>query len=171
MLWWWGEGMLRDMVRLILLLLFVGLPVVELSLLLRIGEWLGWSRTIALVLVTGVVGSSLAHQQGQSVLRRMQAEVAAGRTPGTQLGHGVMILVAGLLLITPGIITDIVGTLLLVPPVRAWIGRWLLRFLTRRFTGELTVIHTGLAPTSEEEPRQTKIIDARIIEDDARDDV
>ena len=163
--------MLPGMVRLVLLLLFVGLPLVELYLLVRVAAWLGPAETIALVLVTGVVGGSLAHHQGLSTLRRIQTQLAAGETPGGQLGHGALILVAGLLLITPGIITDCVGTLLLVPPIRAALGRWLFGFLARRFKGGITFVHhTGTGPWPEEPPPPSKHVDVKVIDGQQHDD-
>jgi len=101
-----------------LILLFTLLPLVELSLLLRIGEWLGLGATIGLVVVTGVVGGWLARREGSRTWRRVQEELAAGRMPGDELLQAMLVFVAGVLLVTPGVVTDAVGLLLLFRPTR-----------------------------------------------------
>ena len=101
-----------------LLLLFVVLPAVELALLIEIGSRFGTLHTLALIVVTGVVGASLARGQGLGVLRRIQSDVEQGQLPAHSLVDGVMILVAAALLVTPGILTDAFGFLCLVPAFR-----------------------------------------------------
>ncbi|MDA1164048.1 MAG: FxsA family protein [Planctomycetota bacterium] len=102
-----------------LLLLFILTPLVELWLLMLVSERLGASTTIYLVLVTGFVGASLARRQGMQTWLAIQRETQQGRMPAASLVDAMMIFVAGVLLITPGIMTDVVGFSLLVPPVRA----------------------------------------------------
>lgn len=115
-----------------LLLLFTSVPLVELALLLWIGGRIGVLPTVALILTTGVAGAALARQQGLATWRRFQAALAAGRLPGRELLEGLLILVAGALLLTPGVLTDAVGFLLLVPPARRWIvGRAEVRLRAR----------------------------------------
>ena len=111
------------------LLLFVVLPAVELVLLIEVGSAIGTLPTLGLIVVTGVVGASLARYQGLTVLARLRREVGAGRLPADALMDGVLILVAGALLVTPGVLTDAAGFLLLVPPTR----RLLKGRLRRRF--------------------------------------
>ncbi len=118
-----------------LLLLFTTVPLVELALLLWIGARIGVGPTIALILVTGVAGASLARHQGLATWRRFQAALAAGRLPGDELLEGLLILVAGALLLTPGVLTDAVGFLLLVPPAR----RRIVRLAEVRLRGRVTV--------------------------------
>ena len=101
-----------------LLLLFILVPAIELALLLEVGRHLGTLPTLGLIAVTGVVGASLARRQGLAVLGRAQDQMARGELPTGSLADGVMILVAGALLITPGILTDAFGFLLLVPVFR-----------------------------------------------------
>lgn len=112
-----------------LLLLFVLVPVAELMLLIRLGEWIGLWPTLGLIVVTGVVGSVLARQQGFSVLRRLQGRLGQGGLPGRELLDGAIILVSGALLLTPGVVTDVIGFAGLIPPtralIRAGLGRWL----------------------------------------------
>ena len=110
-----------------LVLLFVVLPAVELALLIEVGRRIGTPATLTLIIVTGVVGASLARRQGLGVLRDLQLETAAGRLPAGSLVDGVMILVAGALLVTPGVLTDAFGFLCLVPAFRRAAKRGLLR--------------------------------------------
>lgn len=117
-----------------LLLLFVIIPLVEIALLIEIGSHIGTLATIALILGTGVLGASLAHRQGLEVLRRIQAKVSQGMMPDEELFDGVLILGAGILLLTPGLLTDITGIVLLVPTSRAVIKKWLRGFLQRHIT-------------------------------------
>jgi len=103
----------------ILLLLFVALPALELWLLIEVGRRIGGLETIGLIVLTGVVGASLARQQGLRVLSEVQRRVAAGDMPADSLVDGIMILVASALLVTPGVLTDAFGFLCLVPGFRA----------------------------------------------------
>ncbi len=102
-----------------LFLLFTLMPLLELWLLFQLSGKFGFLPTVAIVLLTGVVGASLARWQGWQAMSRIQSDMRQGILPTKALGDGVLILVAGVLLITPGVITDIVGLSLLIPPVRA----------------------------------------------------
>jgi len=108
-----------------LIALFVGLPLVELWLLLVVGQRIGWLPTIALVVVTGMMGASLARYQGFQTVVAIQREMGQGIMPAPRMMDGVMILLAGAMLITPGILTDIMGFLLLVPATRQLIRNYL----------------------------------------------
>lgn len=112
----------------LLFILFAAVPLIEIALFVVVGERLGLGPTVAIVIVTALVGSWLVSQQGRNQIAQMQATVQAGAFPGKELAHGAMILVSGALLITPGFLTDVVGFLLLVPAVRetvrlAWMRR------------------------------------------------
>lgn len=116
-----------------LLLLFTIVPLVELALLIKLGQVMGLWTTIALVLTTGVAGAALARYEGLRTFWKMREELAAGRLPADPLIDALLILVAGALLVTPGLLTDGVGCLLLIPPTRALIRRWLKNRLRARF--------------------------------------
>ena len=113
----------------LLLLLFLVVPIVELMLLIEVGRRIGTLDTLALIVLTGVLGATLARYQGLQVVRQVQLEMAEGRLPGSALLDGMIILVAAALLVTPGILTDAVGFLCLIPGVReaakALLWRWL----------------------------------------------
>jgi UPF0716 protein FxsA len=113
------------MILISLLAAFIILPVLELTVLFKVHESLGLGNTLAIVIFTGVAGAFLAKAQGILVMARIRRDLAEGRMPAPQLMDGMMILIAGVLLITPGLITDATGFLLLVPAVRAAIRVWL----------------------------------------------
>ena len=112
-----------------LLALFILLPLAELALLLQVGQWIGLVWTIAIVVVTGVAGATLARRQGLKAWLAIQHELREGRMPGTTLVDGLLILIGGIVLLTPGLLTDLLGFLLLSPGTR----RALRRVLGRRF--------------------------------------
>jgi UPF0716 protein FxsA len=114
-----------------LLLLFIVVPAVELALLIEVGSRIGTLATLAIIAATGVLGAALARQQGLRTLRAIQDELGRGELPASSLVDGVIILVAGALLITPGILTDAVGFLCLVPRLRDAAKRMLQRRFER----------------------------------------
>ena len=105
-----------------LILLFTIVPLLELSLLLRIGSWLGAGPTIGLVLGTGFVGAWLARREGVRAWNAVQQQLARGQVPGRELLDAVLVLLAGVVLITPGILTDAVGFALMTRPGRNWVA-------------------------------------------------
>ncbi len=106
-----------------LLLLFVLVPAIELVLLIQLGGLIGLLPTIAVIVITGFLGAGLARHQGVGVFRQVQSELASGRLPAHPIFDGVLILVAGALLLTPGFLTDLAGFLFLIPASRAVIKR------------------------------------------------
>jgi UPF0716 protein FxsA len=106
-----------------LFLLFTLIPLIELALLIKIGQVIDLGPTIALVLITGVVGAFLARLEGLRTFTRIRSELFQGRMPADSLIDAMLILAAGILLVTPGVLTDAVGLLLLLPPTRALVRR------------------------------------------------
>lgn len=113
------------MVTLVVILL-VALPLVEIYLAVEVGRLIGAAETVALLLVISLGGAWLARRQGLAVLVRVRDKLNAGEIPGRDVAHGLLILVAGVLLLIPGFLTDALGLLLLLPPVRS--GAQLLLF-------------------------------------------
>lgn len=107
-----------------LLLLFILVPLVELYLLLKLGALIGAAPTVAIVIVTGILGGAMARMQGFAVLRRIRRDLNAGTLPAGPLTDGLFIFAGGLLLLTPGLITDVVGFLALLPPTRRVFKKW-----------------------------------------------
>jgi UPF0716 protein FxsA len=125
-----------------LLGLFTVVPLVELYILIKIGELIGAGPTILIVLATGFAGAVLARQQGAQVWWQIQKEMETGRFPADRLIDALLLLVAGAVLITPGILTDLLGFIILIPftraPIRQWVKNRLRRMMERgdvRFTG------------------------------------
>lgn len=114
-----------------LLALFLITPAIELALLIQVGDLIGFWPTVGLIFFTGVVGSYLARREGLSAWRRFQQQLHAGGLPGKELLDGVIVLIAGALLITPGVLTDVVGLAGLLPPTRALIRKQVMKRITR----------------------------------------
>ncbi len=108
-----------------LLVAFILLPIAELWVLFRVNEHLGLGTTLLIVVMTGFIGAWLARAQGLMIMLQIQRDLAEGNMPAPRLMDGAMILVAGAFLVTPGLITDTAGFLLLVPTVRTYIRGWL----------------------------------------------
>lgn len=117
-----------------LLLLFAVIPVVEIYLLIGIGNRVGAGPTIALVLATGLLGAWLAKREGLRVLQRWQGSVARGEVPKEGVISSLLVLVGGVLLVTPGVVTDAMGLALLVPWTRRWVAHAIRHRLEQRFS-------------------------------------
>ena len=115
-----------------LIVIFIFLPLTELWLLLAVGQKIGPIPTLSIVVLTGILGASMARWQGLKVLFHMRRDLAEGRLPAPYLLDGIMILLAAAVLLTPGFLTDAVGFSLLLPPVRATIKEWLRKALERK---------------------------------------
>lgn len=113
-----------------LLLLFTLVPVGELYLLFQISRFIGPELTVGVVVVTGAVGVVLAKSQGIAALKNIQDQVAMGEVPGSAILDGLFVLVGGILLVTPGLITDFLGFALLIPFTRRPIKKYLRRKLS-----------------------------------------
>ena len=117
----------------LLALLFVVLPVVEIFVLIQIGQVIGAWWTILLLIADGVLGSWLMKREGTRALRALQQALDARRMPARELADGALILVGGTLLLTPGFVSDIAGLICVLPFTRPLVRGALVRFLTRRF--------------------------------------
>ncbi len=121
-----------------ILALFLIVPVVELALLLQVDKLVGFWPTVGLIFFTGILGGFLAKREGLSVWRRLDERLGTGDLPSKELIDGVIILCAGALLITPGVLTDLFGFLGLIPPSRAvirkLIEKWAEKAMTRKAT-------------------------------------
>lgn len=104
---------------------FVLVPLIEIALFIQVGGWIGLWPTLAIVVITAIVGTALVRQQGLRAVRELRGSINQLRDPTEPLAHGAMILIAGALLLTPGFFTDAVGLALLMPPVRSGVYRWL----------------------------------------------
>ena len=109
-----------------LFLVFTSVSLLEIFVLVKVGSFLGAWPTIMLVVITALVGSALVRSQGLQLLQQLQQRMAHGEMPGLQLIEGVMLLVTGVLLVTPGFVTDFCGLLLLQPKIRGHIAKLVL---------------------------------------------
>jgi UPF0716 protein FxsA len=110
-----------------LFLLFTVIPLIEIWVLIQIGQRIGAFDTIALIILTGILGAFLARSQGFFIISKIQNDLQQGRMPADSLTDGLIIIVGAVLLITPGLITDIFGFLLLVPQTRLVLKQIILR--------------------------------------------
>ncbi|MDD1795790.1 membrane protein FxsA [Enterovibrio makurazakiensis] len=112
----------------ILLLMFIVVPIIEIALFIQVGGVLGLWPTVALILLTAIVGASLVRSQGLQTLLTVQQRMNQGELPAQQIVEGVMLAVAGVLLLTPGFMTDAMGMAVLLPWPRAWLAK---QFMSR----------------------------------------
>lgn len=125
-------------------LVFFLTPILEMYLLIEVGGYIGTLPTIALVMLTAVVGVALLRIQGVETLTRGLGRLQRGEVPATEMAEGILLAVAGALLITPGFVTDAVGFVLLFPPSRAAIAR--------RMLARLAVVGPDGRPLAPEQP-------------------
>ncbi len=107
-----------------LLIVFLSVPIIEIALFIQVGGLIGLWPTLAIVIVTAIAGTSLVRSQGRLALGQLQSSFQRLDDPSEPLAHGAMILISGVLLVTPGFFTDAVGFLLLVPQVRTAVFRF-----------------------------------------------
>ena len=118
----------------LLIVLFIVVPIAELYVIIQVGQSIGIWPTLALLLADAILGSLLLKQQGRNAWRRFNEALAQRRFPGKEVADGVLIVIGGTLLLTPGFLSDIFGLLLLIPPTRAIARRVLRRLTIGRFT-------------------------------------
>jgi len=99
--------------------IFVAVPIIEIALFIQVGGWIGLWPTLAIVVATAIVGSLLLRTQGVQTVARLRQSVSSGENPMNPIAHGALILVAAVLLLTPGFFTDATGLALLIPPIRS----------------------------------------------------
>jgi UPF0716 protein FxsA len=151
------------MLLLLVLLIFVVAPIVELTILIRLGGWLGWLPTLALVFGAGLVGAAIARLEGLRAALRIRQQLAAGVAPAAEMVDGLLIAAAGVLLLLPGFVSDVLGLALLLPPVRKLVRRALLHWVRTRFRVQVIGGH-DVRDDATAPARGDQIIDARVIE-------
>ena len=110
--------------KFLMLLIFIGVPLAEIAVFIKVGDIIGIGATVALVILTAIIGVALLKRQGLAAMDKARTSVDAGELPVESVIDGVCLLVAGAFLLTPGLITDTAGFLLLVPPLRHGLARW-----------------------------------------------
>jgi UPF0716 protein FxsA len=147
----------------LLLLAFILVPLVELSLLLLLGAHTYWWLPLAVVIVTGACGAWLARLQGFQTYRRIQQDLREGRLPADSLLDAAMIFVAGALLLTPGMLTDLFGFSLLLPPCRRFYKRAAVRWAKANFRVR-TFAGPGTGPGDFASTHRDRIIDSYVVD-------
>jgi UPF0716 protein FxsA len=132
--------------RFILFILFIAMPFIELALLIGLGQQIGFWPTLGIVMFTAILGAYVLHAQGVATLQRISASMSSGEPPIKPVVDGFFLAIAGAFLLTPGVVTDSIGLLLLVPPIRHAIARWAFKRMTN---GGSFTIHTYSAETTE----------------------
>ena len=127
----------------ILLVLFLVVPLIELAIIIQVGQSIGLVWTIVILVADSVLGSLLVRSQGRTAWRRFTEAIQAGRPPAREVMDGVLVIGGGALLLTPGFVSDLVGIALLLPPTRAVVRRIVLRRVMKRMTASLTGAAAG----------------------------
>lgn len=132
-----------------LILLFTILPAVELAILIKVGGHIGAGNTLMIIIFTGIAGASLARLQGFTVLRNIQDSLNKGEMPTDSMLDGVMIFCGGVVLLTPGFITDALGFMLLIPWTRSLIKYWARKRIQRAInSGQSMTLYSSLKKPS-----------------------
>jgi UPF0716 protein FxsA len=144
-----------------LLLLFIGVPVIELLLFMFLGSKIGIAPTLLIIIITGALGAYLTKSQGLKALNKYREATSQGHLPHEAVLEGLMILVAGAVLLTPGFLTDAIGFSLLVPSIRAAVRGVLAAYLK----GKVTIVGQNMgAPAASRGPQGVINIDAEVID-------
>lgn len=135
-----------------LLLLLIIMPIVEIAILLRVGEAAGWVSTLLFVIATALLGSAMLRQQGLATLNKARQRMDSGEMPAQQLLEGIFIMIGGVLLLTPGFVTDAFGFLCVIPISR----QWLVRKLSARGIAVFTQDPGGVSPKAAGDVRKRR---------------
>lgn len=162
---------------LLLVVLFLVVPLVELYVIFRVGDVIGFFPTVALLLTVSVLGAALVRREGTRTWRAFRLSLGSGRPPAKEVADGALVILGGALLLTPGFVTDIVGLLLIVPVTRAVARRALTGLVSRRLLGGVFVpprqSRRRAAPGARRNPHpvvEGEVTDDRTPPDDERRD-
>jgi len=154
-------------------LLFLILAVLEIYVLIEVGSWIGAPTTIGLILLTGIIGVALLKHQGLSVFERFKGKMQQGQAPAQEIIEGVLLIIAGAFLITPGFVTDTIGFLWLIPATRSAFAKGMAKagwFKFQKMKGQGNVYYEYHQETHVDSTQQshteevTKISGSRVIE-------
>ena len=146
-----------------LLALFLLIPIIELFVMFKIGKIIGLGITILIIIITAFIGAKLTKVQGTQAIRNVQSAIKIGKLPHKEVMDGVMIIIAGALLLTPGFLTDIVGFSLLLPGLRSNYRKLLLTYIKAKILFRYAGVNSPKKNNNENGP---SIIEAEIIDDD-----
>jgi len=147
-----------------LLILFVTVPIIELVVLIEVGKKISWELTVLIIIITAVIGARLTKIQGSQTILNGQSALQMGKIPHREVLDGLMILVAGALLLTPGFLTDFVGFSLLIPRLRSFLQKFLKNYLKNKILVRANA-NLNQNKTASKWTKDESVIDAEIIED------
>ena len=147
-----------------LLILFISVPIIELFLLIEVGKKISWELTVLIIFITAIIGARLTKIQGSQTIRNVQSALRLGKIPHREVLDGLMILVAGAILLTPGFLTDFVGFCLLIPKLRSYLQKFLKSFLKNKMIVRKNAVFNQNKTTSNW-AKDESVIDAEIIEE------
>ncbi len=149
-----------------LLLLFISIPIIELILFMKLGQHLGLLNTLIIIVVTAVIGASLTKSQGGKAIAKFQNALSMGKMPHKEMIDGLLILIAGAVLLTPGFLTDTIGFLLLLPPSRAIVRKLLSDKLAQKIqvTAGGNPLHPDFEPNRNDESDHAKPTTGKVID-------
>lgn len=154
---------------LLLLAAFIGVPLLEIAVFIQVGGLLGLWPTLAIVILTAVIGTALLRVQGLATLARAQAQMQQGALPTRELFDGACLLIAGVLLLTPGFVTDGLGFLLFLPAVRDILRRILSQHMSTRMESHITIDGQEVRPDRKPGPGRGPVIEGEFDEIDEAD--
>lgn len=152
----------------LILVLFIAMPIIEIAVLIKVGGALGLLPTLVIIIATAILGTFLLRQQGLSTLNRARSRLASGQLPAEQMMEGMLLLVGGVLLLTPGFVTDAFGLFCLFPLTRQWLAKRIAaRSVTFAMGGTTTAGPTNAgARGSPGRQRQSEVIEGTYRRDD-----
>ncbi len=149
-----------------LLIIFILIPIIEIGLFIQVGSFIGMWKTIAIVIITAIIGTTLLRKQGISTMTRLQTSLQTGENPVDPIAQGALILVSGVLLLTPGFFTDGIGFTLLIPQIRAALIKW---GAARVLGGGFVVMNAG--PQQQQPNPDNTVLDGdySVVDDEDKD--
>jgi UPF0716 protein FxsA len=138
--------------------IFIGVPLIEIYLFIKLGGLIGALPTVVLVILTALIGVSLLRSQGFNTMAKFQQEVKTGQLPATTMLEGVALILGGALLLTPGFLTDTIGFLCLIPFTRQTIIAWAIK--------NMKVTSSGFYSASHSKPHDTNVIEGEFRKND-----
>ena len=148
-----------------MLIIFIAIPIIEIALFIQIGGAIGLYPTLAIVLLTALIGTTLLKSQGLSALGTLQSSIQLGQNPMKQIIHGAMILISGVFLLTPGFFTDAFGILLLVPQFRSF----LINLGAERFANKMNINTFNTKHTNSTDKTDVYEADYTVVDNETKD--
>jgi len=135
---------------------FIGIPIIEVILFITIGKYIGLWNTILIIIITGIIGAILVKRQGISTLKKGLEEIKSNKIPMLPMIEGIAIVIAGAFLLTPGFLTDTLGAILLIPPLRLKIVEFVIEYLKKSFT-----LKSNFTRDTENENKDKKVYEGK----------